>query len=201
MSQFGQSEHGSAAPQRRDPARMAFEILVREHHRSLLAYAQALLAGAQRYDANVADDLVQDAFVIAFENLHRFDPNQDFAAWTRGIIRNRFLKLFRNKEMAFEEAALVGLEQVFARWAAPMPGVGAAREDQERETLASLQNCMDGLSEHMRRAIDAFYLQKQSVSAIAQQEAASEAAVKKRLQRGRGLLADCMDRTQRGVES
>ena len=62
----------------------AFEILVRRHHRRLLAYAISVLD-----DENTARDVVQDSFVVAHRRLDEFDTSRDFAAWMRGIVRNR----------------------------------------------------------------------------------------------------------------
>ncbi len=50
----------------------AFEILVRQHHRRLLAYSSALTP-----DSGLAEDLVQEAFITAFRKLSAFDPSRD----------------------------------------------------------------------------------------------------------------------------
>ncbi len=68
----------------------AFEILVRLHHRRLLAYALSLTG---RED--VAEDLVQDAFLVAHRDLARFDATRDFGAWVRGIVRMKYLEWAR----------------------------------------------------------------------------------------------------------
>jgi RNA polymerase sigma-70 factor (ECF subfamily) len=176
-----------------DPARIAFEILVREHHRSLLAFASALLAGAGRPgDRAAAEDLVQDALVIAFERLGDFDPRRDFAAWVRGIVRNRFLKGARNREFTIGDGVLAALEGRFAAWASPAPGVDG--EDGDRDLLPALRDCLGRLGDRQRDTVQRFYLDGASIAQVALDLGASEAAIKKRLQRGRQDLADCLDR-------
>ena len=53
----------------------AFEILVREHHRRLLAYALAMVESRA-----TAEDVVQDAFVTAYRKLRTFDAWRILAA-------------------------------------------------------------------------------------------------------------------------
>lgn len=64
--------------------RRSFSILVREHHRGLLAYARALTG-----EDHTSRDIVQDAFVVAWRNLGTFDVTRDFGSWMRGIVRNK----------------------------------------------------------------------------------------------------------------
>ena len=59
--------------------RTRFTELIRQHHLTLLSYARAL-AGAE----STARELVQDAFVAAWQNLGKFEVTRDFAAWMRG---------------------------------------------------------------------------------------------------------------------
>ena len=61
-----------------------FSQLVKDHHRELLIYARALT-----HDVVAAREVVQDAFVVAFEKMDTFDVTRDFAAWMRGIVRNQ----------------------------------------------------------------------------------------------------------------
>src|ERR1043165_1313650 len=71
-----------------------FEALVREHHRRLLAYAQALARGS-----DVAEDLAQDALLVAHREFARFDAARDFGAWVRGIIRIKYLERARSHRL------------------------------------------------------------------------------------------------------
>ncbi len=176
-------------PLRQEPAastdspslRRAFEILVREHHRRLLAYAHALVD-----DGALAEDLVQDAFVSAYRNLDRFDQSRDFGAWMRGILRKKFLNyLERRKEQPLSPAAIIALEQVHSDW-------DAAERDGQGDALTALQQCLSGLGDLLRRCVDAFYREGRTVADIARDDGSSEEVVRKRLQRGREALAECV---------
>src|SRR3954463_16206451 len=55
----------------------------------LRAYARGLTGG----DAPAADDLVQDAVMLALQAWHTFAPGTNLKAWLFRILRNRFLTL------------------------------------------------------------------------------------------------------------
>jgi len=40
------------------------------------------------FDVSIAEDLVQEAFVVAFGNIERYEPSSSFSAWVRGIAQN-----------------------------------------------------------------------------------------------------------------
>jgi RNA polymerase sigma-70 factor (ECF subfamily) len=62
-----------------------FGRLVRLHQQALRAFLRRLTGnGAQ------ADDLAQDSFVFAWENIHRFDPARPFRPWLFGIAWRKY---------------------------------------------------------------------------------------------------------------
>src|SRR5262245_9639150 len=89
-----------------------FEALVREHHRRLLAYGLAL---TRRSDA--AEDLVQDALLVAHRDLAKFDASRDFGAWVRGIVRMKYLEWTRShRTECLSEAQLEELDVRHREW-------------------------------------------------------------------------------------
>ncbi len=56
-----------------DMDRTRFSELIRDHHQPLLAYARVLARNPER-----ARELVQDAFVAAWQAISRFDVTRDF---------------------------------------------------------------------------------------------------------------------------
>lgn len=63
----------------------AFGQLVREHQQGLRAFLR-------RLGGNIAeaDDVAQDTFVFAWENLHRFDAARDFRPWLFAIAWRKY---------------------------------------------------------------------------------------------------------------
>ncbi|MFC1582227.1 sigma-70 family RNA polymerase sigma factor [Planctomycetota bacterium] len=161
----------------------AFEILVRQHHRRLLAYA-----GSLNSDPVLAEDLVQEAFITAYRKLAAFDPSRDFGAWVRGIIRNKYREWARKrKEPVLDDQVLAGIEEQHNAW-------DRAEEDGRGEALEALRECIAQLQDGLRRIVEAFYFRGDTCPLIAAATDSSEAAIRKRLERSRGLLADCVDR-------
>lgn len=166
----------------------AFEILVRQHHRRMLGYALALLRQEE-----AAEEMVQDAFVTAYRNLHKFDPARDFGAWVRGIIRMKHLEWLRRRRMgSLDEALLDSVDDRHAAW-------DRAVEEGREDALAALRQCLGRLGGLLRRAVDLFYMERQSCAAVADRLGTTEPAVKKRLQRAREMLSECV-RQRTGAE-
>ena len=159
--------------------RADFEALVRRHYRPLLAYAVSL---TRRRDA--AEDLVQDALVVACKNLQKYEPGTSFAAWTREIVRRKYLKwAHRRRHAPLEPAVLEAIE-----YDHPL----AVRAE---DPFSALRACLGALPSHLGECVRPFYLQQQSCAKIAEHLQTSVDSVKKRLQRARAALAECMRST------
>jgi RNA polymerase sigma-70 factor (ECF subfamily) len=78
----------------------AFERLVRRHFRAAFAVALAILGSAAD-----AEDVAQDAFIAAFEQLDRCRDPERFPGWLAQIVRNRALNAAQSKRTAGAAAA------------------------------------------------------------------------------------------------
>ncbi len=54
-------------------------------------------------DADLAKDLLQEAFIKAFKNLENLTNDQAFAAWLKRIVVNTGLEHLRKRKIVFEE--------------------------------------------------------------------------------------------------
>lgn len=175
------SDPDRPAPDPRDPE--GFSQFVREHHRELLVYALALTR-----DELTAREIVQDAFVAAFEKIDAFDVTRDFAAWMRGIVRNKWrewLRRHRRPEMAENELALI--DAAVAGWQAHRAHGGSGVFD-------ALDQCLQRLPENLRAAVHACYYRGETSEEAAVSLGCEPAAIRKRLQRARELLRDCVEK-------
>lgn len=159
--------------------RNRFAELIRDHHRGLVAYATALVKSEA-----VGRDLVQDSCVAAWRSLERFDVSRDFATWMRGIVRNKWREHCRrhSREVHLDEDALSRLERVFE----------AAPDDDG--LFAKLADCRTKLPDAMAETVRLVYDEGRTSDEAAELAGASAPAIRKRLERARDLLRQCMNR-------
>ncbi|MCP5538276.1 MAG: sigma-70 family RNA polymerase sigma factor [Akkermansiaceae bacterium] len=160
--------------------RKSFSILVKEHHRGLLAYARALTR-----EEHTSRDIVQDAFVVAWSNLETFDITRDFGSWMRGIVRNKWRESLRKnaREVALDEETLEFLEADARQWDGLRDQGGV---------FARLELCLKKLPESLAEAVKAFYYDGYSGEEAASVLSVQSATLRKRLERARGGLRDCL---------
>jgi RNA polymerase sigma-70 factor, ECF subfamily len=99
----------------------------------------------------LAEDIVQDSFVYAWRNAHRFDPGRaSAAAWLACIVRNRCIEVIRRRgrEAPLGERSVEEWEQAVAH-----PADRAALGPDARR----FQDCLDRLEEGPRRALKLIY--------------------------------------------
>jgi RNA polymerase sigma factor (sigma-70 family) len=87
-----------------------FEILAKQHESMLLAYVLSLVS-----DPQLAEDIAQDTFVIAYQKIATLRKPESFGPWLRGIARLEVFTVLRKrgKEISFEPAVLEGMEDIF----------------------------------------------------------------------------------------
>lgn len=159
-----------------------FGTLVRDHHRELLVYANALCS-----DSATARDIVQDAFIVAYEKFAIFDVTRDFGSWMRGIVRNKWREwLRRNRRYDLGDHELARMDADIAVWQ-------SKRLKDETPLFDALEECLSRLPETLRQTIEAYYYEGRSGDEAALRLGVEPAAVRKRLQRARALLKQCLE--------
>lgn len=166
-------------------ARVVFEILVRDNADMLTAYLRSVVR-----DPATVDDLFQETMLIAWRKLDEFDRSRPFGAWLRGIA-GRLVLAERRKRAAglifCDETTLQYLDQGLER-------VSQQKGDTLDEKLACLRGCLDLLPEPYREAVHLRYREGLSPNGVMDRLRISWDAQKKRLQRARALLLDCLRR-------
>ena len=135
--------------------------------------------------SNATEDLVQQAFVVAYQRLHRYQRGRDFGAWLRGIARNLVRDQVRKK--AREDVRMRRyLHHLEAR-------AVADADDREERLRAALQACRDELSEAAREALALRYDEGCDFAAVAAAIGRTVAGARQLLQRARLQLRHCID--------
>lgn len=165
--------------------REAIEKLISRHEVEVRIYAARLAP-----TPDLGDDVAQNAFLEALENLDRFEAGRDFGLWVRGIVRNlarrEWRRMARSKNAAAELAQHI---QLLAE--------GAEGEMYE-ERLTALQKCMEQVPEKSNQLLRMFYEIGLKYSDIAVQAHASLDAVKKAMSRLRDRLRECVEKQMAG---
>lgn len=160
--------------------RAKFSRLAREHHRMLLVYARTLVR-----DEGDARELVQEALLAAWKNMARFKVDRPGGPWLRGIVRNKWRDYCRKRgrRPEFSEQDLSELEGTLVTFDQTTP----------RPTLFdALQECREKLPETHAEAIAAVYDQGLSGEEAAARLEIRPATLRKRLERARAALHDCL---------
>jgi len=152
----------------------AFGALVERHQR--LVFGVAL---ARCQDPALAEDVAQEAFVTAWRELDRLRDGDRVGTWVAGIARNLAANAARQR--ARREGADV-----------PQPSAVPTPEDEAlaREDRELLRRALAEVPEQHRETLVLYYMEGESVSAIAEALGIREDLVKQRLSRGRKALRD-----------
>jgi RNA polymerase sigma-70 factor len=164
-------------------ARTAFEILARENSRMLMVYLRSLVR-----DEAAVDDLFQEAMVVAWRRLDECDLERPFGPWLRGIASRLVLAQYRKQKTApvlLHEAVLQVVDRHFEN-------INQLAGDTWDDKVAALRVCIDALPERQKSVIGGRYFDGLSAAEVAERFELSIEACKKRLQRGRTMLAECL---------
>jgi len=136
----------------------------------------------------VAEDVVQEAFVRVLTHLERFDFRFRFSTWLFTIARRLYVNM-NQKMKPMSDSEFVGAQ----------PGSGRTPEwpaiDREVRDNASsaIERCLMMLSEDQREAIVLFHQQEWPIAIIARHMDIPEGTVKSHLHRGRRKLRDLIE--------
>jgi RNA polymerase sigma-70 factor (ECF subfamily) len=124
----------------------AFGQIVRSYALPLRSYL-----ASQVYHLDDVDDLAQDVFLAALKSVTTFHRGDDFAAWLRGIARNKILLYYRSQSrrqqalQRFRDETTALIDHDLER---------AAASDRA-ETIERLLRCIAELPERLRQVVRA----------------------------------------------
>lgn len=167
----------------------AIEALMRRYNRRLFRIARSIL----RNDS-AAEDAVQECYVRAFMNLHRYEPIGTFGAWLTRIAVNEALMLKRRTRHA-----LLSLDDVEEAVAAGDDGDVLTTPDSVQSASARqlLELAIDSLPEDFRTVFMLRVVEQLSIAETAASLGINEATVKTRLHRAKARLRDNISRRLR----
>src|SRR5262249_8432307 len=117
----------------------AFTELVRLHHRSVRAYLSRLVRSA-----DAVEDLAQEVFLHAYQQLAAYPGAAPLLAWLLGIARNRALQHLRGETRRLRREGR-HREANLAEWRRQLAETDAAEPDELSRQLAALDDCLGRL--------------------------------------------------------
>jgi RNA polymerase sigma-70 factor (ECF subfamily) len=162
-----------------------YEILATQHEPMLLAYVLSLTS-----DAHLAEDIVQDTFLIAYRKIETLRKVEAFGAWLREIARREALAALRRqgREKLLEPEILAGIEDVFSSLEE------IERTELWQERFEVVERCFKEMPEKLREVCSLHYLEDLATKDIAVALRIGLSAVLKRLERGRIALKHCVEK-------
>jgi RNA polymerase sigma-70 factor (ECF subfamily) len=157
----------------------AFEALVLRYQRPLFHYL-----GRLAFEKAVIEELVQETFIRAYQNLDRYDPDKgaSFATWLFTIARHLALNEQSRAGRRYETQYPPELLDKADNNLSPAESVELA------ERQAALYNALSHLPMPFRSAVSLAYLEELSLDEIAKIEGCAVGTVKSRIFRGKMKL-------------
>ena len=168
-----------------------FEVIVREHQAGLRAFIRALGA-----DETWVDDLAQEVFLIAYRKRWQFDQQADMGKWLRGIAR-RAVKGEISKQARRHRLMHNGITDILVNL-----GQEEVVEDSRLQTLtAVMKTCVAALPEPLGGLLRDRYQEGRRAKDLAEEMDCTAEVVRKRLQRIRISVRQCMELKLKGMTS
>jgi len=173
-----------------EPERMALlEHLVRTHQARLRAY---LFSRTGR--ADVADDLAQETFLVAFRRIDEYDPSRAAGPWLLGIARNELREHWRAavRSVGADEIEAIAAARLLDRDESGLEPRG------DRSSLEALHECLKKLTDRSRELVRMIYSDRRTCVQVARELHQDAGVVRVTIHRIRRSLHDCVQATLSG---
>jgi RNA polymerase sigma factor (sigma-70 family) len=157
-----------------------------ERHQSLVCGLAYSACG----NVHVSEDLAQETFITAWQQLRSLREKSNLRGWLCGIARH-VIHNFLRRQQRTPTAMATELDEVMHPASDELSPDECAINQQE---TAMLWSALQTLPSNYREPMVLYYRQQESVGAVAESLGLSEDAVKQRLARGRAMLAEHVER-------
>lgn len=155
----------------------AFASLVRSTQRSIFGLCLRLL-----HSESEASEAAQEAYLRAYQHLHRFDEEKPFDLWVLAIARNLCLDVLRRRSR-MKPTDVDEMREV-------LPSSDKSQLDGaiEREERSSLESALSSLPVEDREVLALYYVQRRTTKEIAEVIGVAPGTIMARLFRAREKL-------------
>ena len=161
----------------------SYRELIERYQSKLIAYVIYLTGNHM-----LADDVVQDTFIKAYQNLQSFNPSLKFSSWVYRIAHNEAMNAIKKhkRELYLDDVS------DWDNFVDVRPEIG---EEIDRELeRGKVKGCLSALDQKYRDVIVLFYLQGKSYEEISDILRTPKATVGVRIARGRLKLKEICKR-------
>ncbi|MBX3360709.1 MAG: RNA polymerase sigma factor [Phycisphaeraceae bacterium] len=171
--------------------RDAAGVFIKAHQPALFAY---LLRMSGRPD--VAEDIVQEAFVRVLANLDRFDSRFRFSTWLFTIARRLYLNACMKHKPTYDTEIVGAIHAERQR-----PEASVIEDEVHNNAKDALQVALLELTPEQREVLVLFHQLDWPISIIAQHLRMPEGTVKSHLHRGRRRMRELLEGTEQGRQT
>lgn len=147
-------------------------------------YCEGMYIVAMRFvkDADDAEDVLQEAFIKAFQKIHQFKGDVTFGAWLKRIVINKCIDFLKAKK-----EHLVSLDEKYMH----------VKDDDNWDiaatiTMDQIKKAIDGLQATYRCVVLMYLIEGYDHQEISQVLDISETACRTRLLRGKAILKEVL---------
>lgn len=149
-------------------------------------------------DAELSEEVYQNAAVVVMEQAEKPEAIHNFRAWAKEVVRRQALHAIRAREASTKHGRAMSPELLEA------VSDAFIRDESEdsvvRDEAGALRQCLDGLPADKRELVAMRYERNSSFDEISQHTNSTPAAVQRALSRIRKMLHGCIQRRMRLAE-
>jgi len=158
----------------------AFAVLVQRYQAAIRAFTAVRLDNAAD-----AEDLAQEAFIVAWRKIKTFEPGSYFGAWLRAIALNLVLN-YRRKFRAHGIGGHAELEALLEDQHEALDATATSR-------LIALEECLSKVDGPSQKLLRQRYAEGRTIGQIAAETGRGYSALTMQLHRLRLALASCVE--------
>ncbi|MFA5996869.1 MAG: RNA polymerase sigma factor [Candidatus Paceibacterota bacterium] len=167
-----------------------FGVLVERYEAKLLRYGRKFLARHEDIQ-----DIVQDVFVSAYQNIQSFDTAQRFSPWIYRIAHNAFVN--RLKKNSYNPLILIDFDTMISH---PVYDDPAPLEREQKEMRVMIDKGLDKISPKYREVLILHFLEEMSYKEISDILQIPSGTVGIRLKRAKEALKEIYEKMNKHYE-
>ena len=136
----------------------AFGTLVERYEAKLLRYGRKFLSAHEDIQ-----DIVQDVFISAYQNIQSFDLKQRFSPWIYRIAHNAFVNEYRKRKRS--PIVFVDFDTLISHPTYVDPKHAEAEQEEIKQMI---DKSLEGISEKYREVLILYYVEDLSYKEIAE---------------------------------